>query len=57
LKKAAEFGAACNRRRVCFSDPAEPIAGDDPFFMLNTAKWIVAHHQIPWTDVFSYTAQ
>lgn len=30
---------------------------DDLFWMLATARWIIEHHQIPWTDHFSYTAQ
>jgi hypothetical protein len=34
-----------------------PIRGDDLFFMLSTARWIVEHHEIPWVDYFSYTAQ
>ena len=34
-----------------------PIRGDDLFFMLSTARWIVEHGAVPWVDVFSYTAQ
>jgi tetratricopeptide (TPR) repeat protein len=34
-----------------------PIEGDDLFFLLNTARWVVQHHAISWNDVFSYTAQ
>jgi hypothetical protein len=34
-----------------------PVFGDDPFFMLNDARWLVEHHQIPRVDRFSYTAQ
>lgn len=34
-----------------------PVFGDDPFFMLNDARWLVEHHEIPRIDHFSYTAQ
>ncbi len=34
-----------------------PVFGDDPFFMLNDARWLVEHHEIPRVDHFSYTAQ
>jgi hypothetical protein len=34
-----------------------PVFGDDPFFMLNDARWLVQHHDIPSVDHFSYTAQ
>ncbi len=34
-----------------------PVFGDDPFFMLNDARWLVEHHEIPSVDHFSYTAQ
>ena len=30
---------------------------DDLFWMLATARWIIQHREIPWTDHFSYTAQ
>jgi hypothetical protein len=33
-----------------------PVFGDDPFFMLNDARWLVEHHEIPRVDHFSYTA-
>src|ERR1700751_5926367 len=31
-----------------------PVFGDDPFFLLNDARWLV---EIPSVDHFSYTAQ
>ena len=34
-----------------------PVSGDDPFFLLNDARWLVEHHEIPSVDHFSYTAQ
>ena len=34
-----------------------PVFGDDPFFMLNDARWLVEHHEIPRVEHFSYTAQ
>jgi hypothetical protein len=34
-----------------------PVFGDDPFFLLNDARWLVEHHEIPLVDHFSYTAQ
>src|SRR6516225_3758636 len=34
-----------------------PVFGDDPFFLLNDARWLVEHHEIPSVDHFSYTAQ
>ncbi|MBV8334638.1 MAG: hypothetical protein JO358_04155, partial [Alphaproteobacteria bacterium] len=34
-----------------------PVFGDDPFFMLNDARWLVEHHEIARVDHFSYTAQ
>ena len=34
-----------------------PVFGDDPFFMLNDARWLVEHHEIPAVDHFSFTAQ
>jgi hypothetical protein len=34
-----------------------PVFGDDPFFMLNDALWLVEHHQLPSVDHFSFTAQ
>jgi len=34
-----------------------PVFGDDPFFLLNDARWLVDHHEIPSVDHFSYTAQ
>src|SRR4051794_40165132 len=33
-----------------------PVGADDLFFLLNTARWIVEHGEIPWVDTFSYTA-
>ena len=39
-----------------FISRLQPISTDDLFFLLNTARWIIQHHQIPWTDTFSYTA-
>ena len=24
-----------------------PVFGDDPFFLLNDARWLVEHHEIP----------
>ena len=33
-----------------------PVFGDDPFFLLNDARWLVEHHEIPSVDHFSYTA-
>src|SRR5271166_1096143 len=34
-----------------------PVFGDDPFFLLNDARWLVQHHEIPSVNHFSYTAQ
>ena len=34
-----------------------PVYGDDLFFLLNDARWIVERHEIPSVDHFSYTAQ
>jgi hypothetical protein len=34
-----------------------PVFGDDPFFMLNDARWLVEHHELPSVDHFSFTAQ
>jgi len=34
-----------------------PVYGDDLFFLLNDARWLVEHHEIPSVDHFSYTAQ
>ena len=34
-----------------------PVYGDDLFFLLNDARWIVERHEIPSIDHFSYTAQ
>src|SRR5215468_1567871 len=34
-----------------------PVYGDDLFFLLNDARWLVEHHEIPRVDHFSYTAQ
>jgi hypothetical protein len=34
-----------------------PVFGDDPFFLLNDARWLVEHREIPSVDHFSYTAQ
>jgi hypothetical protein len=34
-----------------------PVFGDDPFFLLNDARWLVQRHEIPTVDHFSYTAQ
>jgi hypothetical protein len=34
-----------------------PVFGDDPFFLLNDARWLVEHREIPLVDHFSYTAQ
>src|SRR5215472_5932832 len=34
-----------------------PVYGDDLFFLLNDARWLVEHHEIPSIDHFSYTAQ
>jgi hypothetical protein len=34
-----------------------PVFGDDPFFLLNHVRWLVEHHEIPWVDHFSFTAQ
>ena len=34
------------------------LAGsDDLFFLLNDARWLLEHGEVPWTDHFSYTAQ
>jgi hypothetical protein len=42
-----------------FATRITPISpqNDDLFFLLDTARWIVERHEIPWTDVFSYTAE
>ena len=34
-----------------------PVYGDDLFFLLNDARWLVERHEIPSVDHFSYTAQ
>src|SRR6516162_2817722 len=34
-----------------------PVYGDDLFFLLNDARWVVDHHEIPSINHFSYTAQ
>jgi hypothetical protein len=34
-----------------------PRTADDTFFLLNDAKWLVEHGEVPWVDHFSYTAQ
>jgi hypothetical protein len=34
-----------------------PVFGDDPFFMLNDARWLIEHHELPAVDHFSFTAQ
>jgi hypothetical protein len=64
-----EVSRASGRERVWFPALAaivvvyallgslRPVFGDDPFFMLNDARWIVEHHEIPRVDHFSYTAQ
>jgi hypothetical protein len=33
-----------------------PVIADDVFWMLATARWILDHGEVPWVDVFSYTA-
>ena len=34
-----------------------PITGDDLFFMLNDAKWLLQHHEVPWVDHFAAQGQ
>src|SRR5262245_41483587 len=43
---------------VCYAGliGLRPLIGDDLFFLLNDARWVVEHHEIPWTDHFSFTA-
>jgi hypothetical protein len=33
----------------------QPLVHDDLFWHLRTGEWIAAHHQVPLTDLFSYT--
>jgi len=33
------------------------VGTHDLGWQLATGRWVVQHHQIPWTDAFSYTAQ
>jgi hypothetical protein len=56
-------------QKLCFAVLAGTLIGyaflaglhtlnqDDLFWMLATARWIIEHREIPWTDHFSYTAQ
>jgi hypothetical protein len=34
-----------------------PVGGDDLFFLLNDARWLLENGAVPWTDHFSFTAQ
>jgi hypothetical protein len=34
-----------------------PVQADDTFFLLNDARWVIQHHEISWTEHFSYSAQ
>src|SRR5450755_2592875 len=33
------------------------VSDFDLGWQLATGRWLVQHHRVPWTDVFSYTAQ
>jgi len=56
-------------QKLCFAVLAGTLIGyaflaglhtlnqDDLFWMLATARWVIKHREIPWTDHFSYTAQ
>src|SRR5262249_8057345 len=43
--------------RDAFRARLHTLHQDDLFWMLATARWIIQHREIPWTDHFSYTAQ
>src|SRR5215467_6202219 len=56
-------------QKLCFAVLAGTLIGcaflagvhtlnqDELFWMLATARWVIKHREIPWTDHFSYTAQ